>query len=231
MAEGVLNRMKRNVVVVCTTVFVMGLLLLAGWANWQNRRDAIAHAQATEMRAELVADSAEGSGGPGHMTSPLVGKMAPNFTLTDLSGKKVSLASYRGKAVQLNFWATWCAPCKIETPWLIELRNQYASQGFEILGVSFDDLDKDDPKLLEKDKATVAKGAAALKIPYPVLLDGDSIAKPYGDTDVYPTSYFLDRKGTIVAASFGLTSKGELEENIKKALAGAKPATLKTGAK
>ncbi|MDE3187469.1 MAG: TlpA family protein disulfide reductase, partial [Acidobacteriota bacterium] len=55
-------------------------------------------------------------------------KPAPAFTLEDLSGKKVSLSSYKGKAVLINFWATWCAPCKIETPWLVELRNQYAPQ-------------------------------------------------------------------------------------------------------
>jgi len=105
-----------------------------------------------------------------------------------------------------------------ETPWLIELEKQYQPKGFEILGVSFDDLDKDDPKLLAKDKADIAKSVAQLHIPYPVLLDGDSIAKPYGDGDVYPTSYFVDRSGTIVAATFGLTSKSDLEGNILKAL-------------
>jgi cytochrome c biogenesis protein CcmG/thiol:disulfide interchange protein DsbE len=206
--------MKRNVVVPVVVVFVLGLLSIAGWANWQNRKAAAAAQLAQQSQAVLVADSAT----TGHMTSPLVGKPAPNFTLTTLSGKKVSLADYKGKAVQLNFWATWCAPCKIETPWLIELEKQYSPQGFEILGVSFDDLDKDDAKLLAKDKAEIAKGVEQLKIPYPVLLDGDSIAKAYGDTDVYPTSYFVDKSGTVVAASFGLTSKSDLEDNIRKAI-------------
>jgi thiol-disulfide isomerase/thioredoxin len=206
--------MKRNAIVIAVVIFVIGLLSVAGWANWQNRRQVAAALSAKQSQATLVADSA----GLGQMTSPLVGKPAPNFTLTTLSGKKVSLADYRGKAVQLNFWATWCAPCKIETPWLIELEKQYASQGFEILGVSFDDLDKDDPKLLAKDTAEVAKGVEQLKISYPVLLDGDSIAKAYGDTDVYPTSYFIDKNGTVVAASFGLTSKSDLEDNIRKAI-------------
>jgi hypothetical protein len=81
-----------------------------------------------------------------------------------------------------------------------------------------DDLDKDDPKLLAKDIAGVAKGAKELHIDYPVLIDGDSIAKPYGDVDVYPTSFFINKSGKIVAASFGLTSKDDLEANIKKAL-------------
>ncbi len=208
--------MKRNAIVLAVVIFVIGLLSVAGWANWKNRRQAAAALSAQQSQATLVADSA----GIGHMTSPLVGKPAPNFTLTTLSGKKVSLADYKGKAVQLNFWATWCAPCKIETPWLIDLEKQYSAQGFEILGVSFDDLDKDDAKLLAKDKAEIARGVEQLKIPYPVLLDGDSIAKAYGDTDVYPTSYFIDKSGTVVAASFGLTSKSDLEDNIRKALNG-----------
>lgn len=212
--------MKRNVIVIVVVVFLLVLLGLAGWANRQNRVRLALHQQAQENQAVLVAGNAADSGSANglHMSSPLVGKRAPNFTLTNLKGEKVSLADYKGKAVQLNFWATWCAPCKIETPWLIELEKQYQSQGFEILGVSFDDLDKDDPKLLAKDKAGIEKTVAQLKIPYPVLLDGDSIAKPYGDSDVYPTSFFVDRSGTIVAASFGLTSKDDLESNIRKAL-------------
>jgi thiol-disulfide isomerase/thioredoxin len=211
---------KRNLIVVCVVVFVLVILGIAGWANWQNRKQAAAALQVKQAQAVLVAGSGAGSGDGdiAHMSSPLVGKPAPAFTLTNLKGEKVSLASYKGKAVQLNFWATWCAPCKIETPWLVELEKQYSPQGFEILGISFDDLDKDDPKLLAKDKAGIAKSVQQLHIAYPVLLDGDSIAKPYGDNDVYPTSFFIDRSGTIVAASFGLTSKDDLEGNIRKAL-------------
>lgn len=216
--------MKRNVIVVSLVVFVFVLLGLAGWANYQNRKQAAATLAARQNEAVLVRDGSApptasgGDMGIGHMSSPLVGKQAPAFTLTNLKGEKVSLANYKGKAVQLNFWATWCAPCKLETPWLIDLEKQYQPQGFEILGISFDDLDKDDPKLYAKDKAEIEKGVAALKIPYPVLIDGDAIAKPYGDTDVYPTSFFIDKNGKIVAASFGLTSKADLESNIRKAL-------------
>jgi thiol-disulfide isomerase/thioredoxin len=212
----VTDSLKRNVVVIAVVVFVLGLLSLAGWANWQNRKQAAIRLQAQQAQAVLVAD--DNSGGALHMSSPLVGKPAPAFTLTNVKGEKVSLASYKGKAVQINFWATWCAPCKIETPWLVELEKQYASKGFEILAVSVDDLDKDDKNQLAKDIAGIAKGAQDLHIDYPVLIDGDSIGKPYGDVDVFPTSFFIDRKGTIVAASFGLTSKDDLEANIRKAL-------------
>jgi thiol-disulfide isomerase/thioredoxin len=210
---------KRNIVVGSVVLGVLVVLSAAGWANWENRRQAAARMMAEQAQAVLIpaSDSA-----PAHFQVPLVGKAAPNFTLTDLKGNRVSLSSYRGKAVQLNFWATWCAPCKIETPWLIELEKQYGPRGFEVLGVSFDDLNKDDPKELAKDKAEIVRGAALLHIPYPVLIDGDSIGKAYGDVDVFPTSFFVDRKGTIVAASVGLTSKDELENNIRKALGAGK---------
>jgi cytochrome c biogenesis protein CcmG/thiol:disulfide interchange protein DsbE len=136
----------------------------------------------------------------------------------------VSLSSYKGKAVLLNFWATWCGPCKIETPWLVELRNQYAAQGFEILGISTegDDLAKDDKAGREKQKADVAKFAQQEHMPYPVLIDGDSISQTYGGLDAMPTSFFVDRNGTVVAAQMGISSKDDIEANIRKALGAGK---------
>lgn len=206
--------MKRNVIVISAVGFVLVLLGLAGWANHLNRVHTAIQLQTQANQATLVPDAA----GAVHMTSPMIGKFAPAFTLTNLEGKKVSLADYKGKAIQLNFWATWCAPCKVETPWLVELEKQYSPQGFEVLGVSFDDLDKDDPKLLAKEKVDISKTADQLGIHYPVLLDGDSIAKSYGDPDVFPTSFFVNRDGEITNVTFGLTSKDDLENNIRKAL-------------
>jgi thiol-disulfide isomerase/thioredoxin len=150
--------------------------------------------------------------------SQLKGKPAPLFTLEDLSGKKVSLANYRGKAVLINFWATWCAPCKIETPWLIELRNRYAAQGFEVLGVSADDLDRGDAAKLAGEKKKIARSAQQMGIPYPVLLDGASLSKKYGELDSLPASVFVDRNGNVVAVHLGLDSKAAIEGKIKKAL-------------
>jgi thiol-disulfide isomerase/thioredoxin len=216
--SGVPHLVKRNAIVVAVVIFVLALLGLAGWANWQNRRQTAARIAEQQSQAVLIAANSGDPNAMPHFSSPLVGKQAPAFTLTNLQGKKVSLADYKGKAVQLNFWATWCAPCKIETPWLVELEKQYSPQGFEILGVSFDDLDKDDPKLLAKDKLEVVKGAQSLHIDYPVLYDGDSISKAYGEVEVFPTSFFVGRDGKIVAASMGLTSKNDLEDNIRKAL-------------
>lgn len=206
---------KHNALVLGVVLVVLVMLAAAGWANWENRKHLAA------LRAERANDAvlmADPTSGQATMVSPLVGKTAANFTLTDIHGKKVSLADYKGKAVQLNFWATWCAPCKIETPWLVELEKQYGPQGFEILGVSFDDLDLDDKAKLATEEADIARSAGQLHIPYPVLLDGDAIGKAYGDPEVFPTSFFIDRKGTIVASTEGLTSESELENDIRKAL-------------
>jgi cytochrome c biogenesis protein CcmG/thiol:disulfide interchange protein DsbE len=208
---------RRNIIVLFATLFILAGFAWAGWANWEYRQQAAARMLATEARGELVADPA---GGAAIYVSPLKGKMAPAFALEDVSGKKVSLASYRGKAVLINFGATWCAPCKIETPWLIELRNKYAGRGFEILGIDTegDDLKSSDAAGWAKNKAAVAKFVQQEKMPYPVLINGDSISTPYGGLDELPTSYFVNRKGTVVAAQLGLTSESDIEANIKKAL-------------
>ncbi len=135
--------MKRNTVVLGIVLVILAVFAWAGWANWEYRKQTSERALAATAKGVLVPD---GAGGIPKFVSPLEGKMAPAFALEDLSGKKVSLAGYKGKALLINFWATWCGPCKIETPWLIELRNQYAGQGFEILGVSADDIDRGDPR-------------------------------------------------------------------------------------
>jgi thiol-disulfide isomerase/thioredoxin len=214
--------LKRNYIV---SILVLAALVLMVWAGVSNyRRRKAEQARLQQMQAVLVpatpAASADAGGTPEEeVKSPLEGKSAPPFTLETLQGQKVSLASYKGKAVLVNFMATWCAPCKVETPWLIQLRKQYAPQGFEILGISTDELDKDDKKMNEQDKADIAKFVSNMHIDYPVLIDGDSISHPYGGIDALPTSFFLDRSGKVIAATVGLHDRDELEANIKKALA------------
>lgn len=207
--------MKRNTIVLGAVLFLLATFAWAGWANFEYRKQASDKMLASTAQGELVVDD---SNGVPQLTTLLKGKPAPPFALEDLSGKKVSLASYKGKAVLVNFWATWCAPCKIETPWLVELRNQYVGQGFEILGVSTDDIDRDDAKKLEKEKQDIAKAVQKLNMPYPVLIDGGTLEHPYGGLDVLPESFFVDRSGKVVAVQLGLTSKDDIESNIKKAL-------------
>jgi thiol-disulfide isomerase/thioredoxin len=216
---------RRNTLVLGVVLFLLAVFAWAGWANWEYRKQAAARERILlERQGELVADAAAATDtGPpvSDAVASLEGKPAPAFVLEDLSGKKISLASYRGKALLINFWATWCGPCQIETPWLVELRNKYASQGFEILGIDAegDDLQPGDTAGWAKDKAEVNKFIQHMKMPYPVLINGDSISAPYGGVDDLPTSFFVDRKGNVVAAQLGLTSENEIEADIKKALA------------
>jgi thiol-disulfide isomerase/thioredoxin len=209
--------MRRNTLVLGATLLLLAIFAWAGWANWEYRRQEAERQRSSAEQGELVPVP---EGGTAQSVSPLDGKPAPAFALNDLSGNKVSLESYRGKAVLINFWATWCGPCKLETPWIVALRNKYTAQGFEVLGIDTegDDLEKDDKAGWAKATAAAGKFVAEEKIPYPVLLDGDSISHDYGGLDDLPTSYFVDRKGVVVAAQVGLTSESDIESKIQKAL-------------
>jgi cytochrome c biogenesis protein CcmG/thiol:disulfide interchange protein DsbE len=205
---------KRNTLVITAVLFILAAFAWAGWANWEYRRQAAERLRASAAQGELVLDS---SGAPQYL-SPLQGKPAPPFTLEDLSGNQHSLADYKGHALAINFWATWCAPCKVETPWLIDLRNQYAAQGFEVLAISADDIDRKDPRKFSEEKQEIARFVQKMHMPYPVLIDGGSVADPYDGLDALPTTFFLNRNGVVVAAQMGMTTKDELDRNIKKAL-------------
>ncbi|MGD0293763.1 MAG: TlpA disulfide reductase family protein [Terracidiphilus sp.] len=206
--------MKRNTLVITAVLFILAAFALAGWANWEYRRQAAEQLRASAAQGGLVLDS----GGAPQYLSPLQGKPAPPFTLEDLSGNQHTLAEFKGRALAINFWATWCAPCKIETPWLIDLRNQYAAQGFEVLAISADDIDRKNPRKLSEDKQEIAHFVQRMHMPYPVLIDGDSVADSYGDFEALPATFFLDRNGIVVAAQLGMTTRDELERNIRKAL-------------
>lgn len=209
--------MKRNTIVLGITLFILAVFAWAGWANWEYRKQAAAKRMGEAAQGELAAgETADAM----YTSSPLLGKPAPNFKLEDLNGKKVSLADYKGKALLINFWATWCGPCKLETPWIVELRNQYAGKGFEVLGIDSegDDLKAGDTEGLINQKKAVMRFVKQEKMPYPVLLDGDSISNQYGGLEAMPTSFWVDRSGKVIAAQMGISSKDDMEAKIKKAL-------------
>jgi thiol-disulfide isomerase/thioredoxin len=135
------------------------------------------------------------------------GKDAPDFALQDLQGKQVKLSDFRGKAVLLNFWATWCGPCKVEMPWFVELQKQYGPQGLEIVGVALDDSGKD----------SIAKFAKEMGVNYTILQGQDAVGDAYGAIGL-PTSFFIDRSGKIIDSASGLVTRTEIEDNVKKSL-------------
>jgi peroxiredoxin len=134
--------------------------------------------------------------------------LAPDFSLQSLDGKTLRLSDFRGKAVLLNFWATWCGPCKIEMPWFVELQNQYAAQGFQIVGVAMDDASKED----------IGKFAKDMGVNYPILIGKESVGEQYGGVPALPESFLIGRDGKIVDKIIGLRGKAEIEDAIKKAL-------------
>lgn len=213
--------MKRNTVVLGITLFLLAIFAWAGWANWEYRKQAAERRMASVQQAQLIATAGADAG---LTPSPMVGKQAPDFTLEDLHGNKVSLASFKGKPLLINFWATWCGPCKLETPWLVDLSKKYAQQGFLVVGIDSegDDVTPKDKQAWDKDRAAVAKFVQQEHMPYLVLMGGDSLDKPYGGLDAMPTSFYVDRTGKIVGAQMGITSEAEMAKNIEKTIAAGK---------
>jgi len=146
---------------------------------------------------------------PTKMVGDVRGLAAPNFDLATLDGHRVKLSDYRGKAVLLNFWATWCSPCKVEMPWFVELQKKYGNDGLIILGIAMDDSDA--PK--------IAEFASEMGVNYPVLLGTDQVSEQYGNVEFLPTSFYIDRDGKIVGKGTGLLGRNEIEDNVRKALA------------
>ena len=150
------------------------------------------------------------NGGRPVMYSALQGQAAPDFDLQTLDGKNTKLSDFRGKAVLLNFWATWCGPCKIEMPWFVELQKQYGPQGLQIVGVAMDDSSTED----------IAKFVKEMDVNYPILLGKESVGQSYGGVGVLPTTFFINRDGKFVAREFGLQSRSVFVDHIKQALSG-----------
>lgn len=138
---------------------------------------------------------------------------APNFSLQDLNGKTVKLADLKGKAVILDFWATWCPPCRAEIPDLDTLYKEYKKKGATIVGVALD----------EGGKTAILAGMKKynISINYPILIGNQDVSKLYGGIDAIPTTFILDKKGNIVNKYIGLQEKKVFVDELNKIL-GAK---------
>ena len=132
-----------------------------------------------------------------------------NFTLKDINNKDVKLSSLAGKVILLDFWATWCGPCKIEIPWFVEFQNKYGKDGLQVVGVSVDDT-------LDKLKPYVANA----KMNYLVLqgLDHDDLQDAFGPMFGIPVTAVISRDGRICTKHVGLSSKDAFEREIKSLL-------------
>ena len=143
-------------------------------------------------------------------------KPAPEFSLKDADGKTVHLADYKGKVVLLDFFATWCGPCKIEIPWFMEMERKNKDRGFAVLGVSMDD----------EGWEVVKPFLADLGVNYRVVIGNDATAGMYGGVDALPTTFLIDREGRIAAAHVGLTSRKDFEDGVEQLLQGAPAVTV-----
>lgn len=138
---------------------------------------------------------------------PLVGALAPEISLTTLGGQRMTLSELRGKPVIVNFWASWCLPCREEFPLLVATRTRYANEGLEILGVVHDDG-------AEPARAFAASYGAA----WPMVLDSDDVAWNAYHGAFVPISYFVDRAGVVRAVSYGPPPSDVLDQYIAKIL-------------
>jgi peroxiredoxin len=142
-------------------------------------------------------------------------RQAPDFRLRDAQGKYAKLSDYRGKVVLLNFWATWCPPCKIEIPWFVEFEKQYKDRGFAVIGVSMDEDGWD----------AVRPYLAHSNINYRVVVGDDIVGQLYGGVDSLPTTFMIDREGRVANVHLGLVSKSDYRDDIEKLLNAGPPQT------
>jgi peroxiredoxin len=175
--------LNRNAIVFAVVIFAVALMLVSGVLMSKRPK-------------------------PGQLVGEVKGQSAPDFELADLNGKPVKLSDYHGKAVVVNFWATWCGPCKTEMPWLVDLQQKYGPEGLQILGVAMDDSGKD----------TITEFAKDMHINYPVLMGKEAVAQRYGNVQFLPATFYVDRNGKIVDRVFGIVDRSEIEANVKRAL-------------
>jgi peroxiredoxin len=134
---------------------------------------------------------------------------APDFELRDVNGKAVKLSDYNGQVVLLNFWATWCGPCKMEIPWFVEFEKNHRDDGLAVLGVSMDEDGWD----------VVKPYLETARVNYRVLMGTDEVAMLYGGVESLPTTFLIDHEGNIATVHIGLVSKADYEADINALLA------------
>ena len=181
-------------------VAVVGVLAATYWAD-----------RATRPKKGAVNASV------GHPDAAATAAPAPEITLKDLDGKSLALTQYKGKVVLVNFWATWCEPCQVEIPWLIEMQQKYAAKGFTVLGIA---MDEDGAKVVtpwvEKERFDVNGSKSQMN--YPIVIGDDAAADKFGGLLGYPTSVLISRDGKIIKRITGIISYDDISKSIESQL-------------
>ena len=133
---------------------------------------------------------------------------APDWELTDLNGRTTKSSDFHSKVLILDFWATWCAPCRIEIPHFVELQKQYGDKGLTVIGVSLD----------EQGPEVVKKFVKRLGVNYPIVMGNEKVVEAYGGIDAIPTTFVIDRQGRIVSRHMGYDDKTVFEKEIQSLL-------------
>lgn len=165
-------------------------------------------AELTHTHAHMAPTAVTGGAGAEAWVATCDAEARPadfDFTLKDMQGDDVSFAEFEGKVVLLNFWATWCGPCKIEVPWFVEFADQYKDDGLVVLGVSIDDT----PDKIEE-------FATEYDVNYPMLvgLERDDFMESYGPIWGVPMTFFIDRDGSLCRTHAGIATREEFEKDI-----------------
>jgi len=187
--------LKKSVLVIIAVVAVIGATYFADRATRQPRKVVLGVANASNSSA----------------------KPAPEVTLKDLDGKDLSLAQYKGKVVLVNFWATWCEPCQVEIPWLIEMQQKYAAKGFTVLGIAMDEEGASVVTPWVKNERFDVNGSKS-QMNYPIVVGNDAAADKFGGLLGYPTSILVSRDGKVIKRITGLISYDEISKSIESQL-------------
>jgi thiol-disulfide isomerase/thioredoxin len=192
--------LKKSLLVIIAVVAVIAATYLADRATRQPRKGVVSVA------------AGNSAGKPNAAAKP-----APEITLKDLDGKDLSLSQYKGKVVLVNFWATWCEPCQVEIPWLIDIQQKYAAKGFTVLGIA---MDEEGASVVNPwvSKERFDVNGAKSQMNYPIVIGNDAAADKFGGLLGYPTSVLITRDGKIVKRITGIISPEEIAKSIESQL-------------
>ncbi|MCW5963447.1 MAG: TlpA family protein disulfide reductase [Bryobacterales bacterium] len=165
-------------------------------------------AAAGAVAAGFTSCTGGGGSAPATLKAEADRNEAPDFSLVDAGGQTVKLSELKGKVVLLNFWATWCAPCRIEIPWFVDMEREFKDQGFAVVGVSMD----------EDGWEVVKPFISDMKVNYRMVLGTEELAQLYSGVQALPTSFVIDRNGRIASTHMGIVSRSVFEEEIRALL-------------